>query len=248
MTDLLTEIVVCAASLLFGAFVLSSAGFGIGLAAFPFILLVVEPKTAVMVVNTVSMFVFVLLVFQNRYKIRYMEMRIPILAGVLGVPVGLFFLDQIDSTILSIVIAVLIVISGLFTTVFSGKSLDMPRSLFIFVSFIVGALMTSTGIGGPLMAAAAVAKDWKRDTIRGSLPLYYFFVKGAALLGYSATQRFDLDVLTLTAAGAIPSVIGFLLASAFITRVQEGLFRKLILTIIIVAGIAVLIRAISQLA
>ena len=248
MIDLLNEILITAASLLFGSFVLSSAGFGLGLAAFPFILLIVEPKTAVVVVNTVSMVVFGLLVFQNRHKIKYKEMRIPISAGLLGVPVGLFFLDLIDPNVLSIVIAVLIVASVVFTTFFKSESVEITPSLFTLLSFLVGMVTVSTGIGGPLMAMVVVDKDWKRDTIRGSLALYQIFVKGVSVVGYFATQRFDSDVFTLTAVGVFPTVIGFLFASAFVTRIQEGLYRKLIRAIIITAGMTVLVKAVLQIA
>lgn len=247
MTNLLDEIVVIAPSLLFGAFVGGSVGFGIGLVAFPFILLIVAPKTAVVVVNTVSMVVFALLVFQNRNKIKYKEMRIPILAGILGVPVGVIFLDQINTSTLNVVIAVLIIGSAVFTTFLENKNLGTGPHFFILVSFLVGILTVGTGIGGPLMAVAAVAKNWERDTIRGSIPLYYICIKGFAVVGYFATQRFDLEILTLTVVGVIPTVIGFALASAFIGRIQEGLYRKLILVIIIVAGTNILVRAVLQL-
>ena len=115
------------------------------------------------------------------------------------------------------------------------------------VSFIVGGLLTSTGIGGPLMALVALARGWTKDTIRGSLPLYYLFVEGIAVVGYSLTGRLDRGTLTLTIVGLIPVLIGFFLASAFARKVPETTYRKLIVVVIITAGLLVIFKEASGL-
>ena len=97
MIDILPEIIITVSALLFGSFVLSSAGFGIAIAASPLMLIILDAKTTVVVINTVSLAVFVFMIVQNRGQIRFREMGYPIIFGMLGVPFGLLILDFMSS-------------------------------------------------------------------------------------------------------------------------------------------------------
>jgi len=241
------DILVSFVALLFGSFVLCTSGFGIGLAASPFMLLAIDAKTVVVIINTVSLAAFALLILQNRSKINYREMGLPIAAGMLGVPVGLVLFGRINPEILSIFIGTLIVILGFFAKYLNRQIINKNTPLFIVVSFIVGGLLTSTGIGGPLMALVALSRGWTKDTIRGSLPLYYLFVEGIAVVGYSLTGRLDRGTLTLTIVGLVPVLVGFFLASTVAKKVPETTYRKLIVLVIIAAGLLVVFKEASGL-
>ena len=247
MNKIFVDIVVSFVALLFGSFVLCTSGFGIGVAASPFMLLAIDSKTVVVIINTVSLAAFALMILQNRSKINYREMCLPVASGMLGVPVGLLFFGRMNPEILSIFIGTLIVILGFFAKYLNRQTINRNTPLFIVVSFIVGGLLTSTGIGGPLMALVALARGWTKDTIRGSLPLYYLFVEGIAVVGYSLTGRLDRSTLTLTIVGLIPVIIGFLIASAFAKKVPEITYRKLIVVVIIAAGLLVVFKEASGL-
>lgn len=247
MTKIFVDVLVSFVALVFGSFVLCTSGFGIGLAASPFMLLAIDAKTVVVIINTVSLAAFALLILQNRNKINYREMCLPIAAGMLGVPVGLVFFERMNPEILSIVIGTLIIILGFFAKYLNRQIINKNTPVFVVVSFIVGGLLTSTGIGGPLMALVALTRGWTKDTIRGSLPLFYLFVEGIAVVGYSLTGRLDRGTLTLTIVGLIPVLIGFFLASAFARKVPETTYRKLIVVVIITAGLLVIFKEASGL-
>ena len=190
MIDILPEIIMTVLALLFGSFVLSSAGFGIALAASPLMLIILDPKTTVVVINTVSLAVFVFMIVQNRSQVRFREMIFPIIFGMLGVPFGLLILDFMSSILLGIFISASIIGLGIYVGFYRSHTFISNPSSFNVISFVVGALLTSTGIGGPLMAIAAVSRNWERDSLRGSLPLYYLVVEGTAVSGYIFSGMF----------------------------------------------------------
>ncbi len=229
--------------LFFGSFVLSSVGFGIGLSGSPFLLVFLDAKTTVVVINSVSLTVFVMLIVQNQKRIQYREMALPISSGLLGVPAGLLIFEHINPDLLSIIIAVIIIISGAFVAIYDTKHISTKPLVFPTVSFVVGGLLTSTGIGGPLMALAAVSQGWSRDAIRGSLPLFYFFIEGTAVVGYWFSGRFGEEAILLIAIGLFPALIGFLLASKLIKYIDEDLYRKVVIGVIISGGLLALVRS-----
>ena len=247
MIDILPEIIITVLSLLFGSFVLSSAGFGIALAASPLMLIILDPKTTVVVINTVSLAVFVFMIVQNRSQVRFREMTFPIIFGMLGVPFGLLILDFMSSVILGIFISVSIIGLGIYVGFYRSHTFISNPSSFNVISFVVGALLTSTGIGGPLMAIAAVSRNWERDSLRGSLPLFYLVVEGTAVSGYIFSGMFTKEAAVLTILGILPAFVGFVLATIVVKKVAEAQFRTYLLAVIISAGVISFAKEISTL-
>ena len=94
------------------------------------------------------------------------------------------------------------------------------------------------------MAVAVLARDWNRDTIRGSLPFYYIFIETAAVIGYVITDLFDSERLILVGTSVFPALLGFWLASILVNRIKQNYYRNLILGIVIGAGITILVKEI----
>ncbi len=86
------ELLLVAVIMFAGATVFSTVGFGIGVTTIPILLLFFAPQGAVVVVNAVSIFLFLLVIYQTRQHIPFKEMIPVSVAGLLGVPVGVYFL------------------------------------------------------------------------------------------------------------------------------------------------------------
>ena len=233
--DFLTAIV----GIFFGSFVLSTLGFGIGIAGTPFMLLSMSAPEAVVVINTVSLLVFALLIRKTRKSIKYRQILFPTVLGIVGVPVGVYLLGIVNPSTLRVVMAFVIVACGSLAG-WRRTSIPDNRSLFLTVSFLVGILLTVSGIGGPIMALIAVSKNWTQDTIRGSLSFYFLFVEGAAVVGYLLFGFLSKDLFVLVGVGIIPAILGFTLASNIVKRINERIYRSTVIAIIIASGVSVL--------
>ena len=103
------EAVVAAVAMFIGSTVLSTVGFGIGMTAIPILLFVLEPQTVIVVLNTVSIPLFALIVYQNRAELPKRSVLPWAVAGMIGVPVGVIILRDADATLLKIAITVVII-------------------------------------------------------------------------------------------------------------------------------------------
>ena len=236
------EIIITIPAILFGSIVLSAVGFGIGLTSTPFLLLVIDPKVAVVVVNTVSLPVFALLIYQNRGHINYRSLLLPICLGITGVPFGIYIFSMLSPDILIVFIALATIIFGAYIGARPDTAFFSNQLVFGIVSFLVGGFLTVTGIGGPLMALVAVSKKWNKDSIRGSLPLFYLFVEGFAVIGYLWSGMFNKGTVTLVLASLIPALLGFAIASILVRKISEVKYRIVILVIIISSGLMVMAK------
>ena len=94
------------------------------------------------------------------------------------------------------------------------------------------------------MAVAVIARDWDRNSIRGSLPFYYIFIETAAVFGYVFTDLFESERLILTCISIFPALLGFWLASILVNKINQTYYRNLILGVVICAGTFILLKEI----
>ena len=238
----LTQLAIAAAATLVGSTVFSAIGFGIGMVSMPILLLAFEAETAVVMLNTVEVPLSVLMVWQNRRHLERGEILPITIAGLVGAIVGPFVLAAFPERPLSISIIVLIVVLTVVTALNLRAGMPMPRFLGPIIGFLVGFMLTVLAVGGPLLALYMLARQWQRDTIRGSMSLMFLFVMPAAVAGYAVNGLYDTERLTLTAATLGPVIVGFFLGSRIARRMNERVFRIAAIAVIAATSAVVLVR------
>ncbi len=247
----LLQIVVSVVAAFVGSTVFSIVGFGIGVTGIPILLLVLDPQTAVVMVNTVTIPLLVLVIFQTR---RYIHIRrtVPIaIAGLLGMPIGVLFLSSADAGVLRISITVIIIaltlVLALNPNVVRLRRMPLPHITGPAIGFVVSIMLNSLGIGGPLIALFALTQNWHRHSIRGTLALYFLVVEGAGVVGFAFAGLFTMERAVLTGVIAAPVGLGFWLAVLLHRRINEAVFRRLAIVVIILTSLLVLGRELTQL-
>lgn len=237
-----------AAVLFVGSTVLSTIGFGIGMTTIPALLFVFDAQTVVVVVNTVSIALFILIVHRNRAELPFRRVLPWSVSGLVAVPVGALALRDLDAATLKIAIAaltmaltVLVVVSGDKTPVPRGKAAG------IVVGFAVSATLNALGVGGPVMALYVFAQRWSRDAARGALALYFLFVEAAGVAAYAAVGLFTWE-RAATIIIAVPAVVGgFALGSRIASRMSDAVFRRATVAAILAMCALALAREIAAL-
>ena len=237
-----SQIVAAVLIILVAATVLSTVGFGLGITATPLLLLVLEPKTVVVLVVSVSALVFALIVVQARRSLPVRQMLAPSAAAVLGAPAGVLVLTAVSATVLRVSIAV--VILALATAVvfnFRG-AVPRPRVVGPLAGFATGGMVTALGIGGPIMALLLLGQGMQRQTLRVSLAFFFIAMSAMSLAGYAVAGLYTEDRLWLLLFVSVPALVGFGLGSVMLSRMNEAVFRRGVLTVTVVSSLLVLGR------
>ena len=233
---------ILAMALFLGCTVYSATGFGIAMTAMPIALLAVgDPQTAVVVVNTGGVSAGILIAIQARKDIPYREIVPIATAGALGVPFGVAILKFADPSIIRIGIVVLILLlAALSLKEFDGE-IPFAGLLGIVAGFIVGGSLTAFAVGGPLIVLFLLARNLGRRSVRGAMALFLLVIAGIGVIAYASTGLYSAERLTLVAIALIPSFIGFALGGLLIQRMNEQIFRYVVLGIIGLSSMAVLV-------
>ncbi len=243
----IAEAAAAAVMVFIGSTVLGTVGFGIGISTSPVLLLVFDPQTVVVVVNTVSLILFVLVIVKNRTDLQVREITPISIAGLAGVPVGVYVLGAVSAGTLRIAITVLILALTALIAVNVRGRLPSGGIIGLGVGFVVSLLINATGIGGPLIVLYALSRGWSRNAVRASLSLYFLVIETAGVAGYIIAGLLTRERAALVLITALPLVMGFWLATYLIGRMNEVVFRKAVLSVIAITSVIVLAREVAGL-
>ena len=238
----LTGVAILALALFLGCTVYSATGFGIAMTAMPISLLAIsDPQTAVIVVNTGGVSAGILIAIQARKDIPYREVVPIVAAGVLGVPFGVAILKFADPTLIRIGIVVLILLLAALSLKEYKGEIPYATVLGVLAGFVVGATLTAFAVGGPLIVLFLLARNLGRRSVRGAMALYLLVIAGIGVVAYATTGLYSVERLTLVGIVLIPAFVGFGAGALLIQRMNEQIFRYVVLGIIGLSSMAVLV-------
>ncbi|WP_415919599.1 sulfite exporter TauE/SafE family protein [Tateyamaria sp. SN6-1] len=244
--DLILYLVLGAAA---GGFINGLSGTGTALFALGFYLVVLPPTTAVAIVALMSVLVGIQGLWIVRGSIfarpdRLLRFVVP---GLIGVPLGLFLLNVIDTQTLRIGIAALLILYGGyfgFRSALPAFSRKTPV-IDVMVGFLGGVLGGTAGVSGALPSMWLSIRPWTKSETRAVLqPLNMVILSTTVTLlffrgGYDATA---LRALLIT----IPS--GLLAAQVGIFvfhRLSDTGFRRLLILLTLVMGAGILLSELT---
>ena len=236
------QLIVSGAALFVGSTILSTIGFGIGMASVPALLMVLSPQSAVVVMNTVALGLETSVVLQSREHLSFREMAPIALAGLAGVPVGVFILSSADSGILRIAISTLIIVLALVTALDLRAEIPRPRLAGPAAGFLAALCLSAFGVGGPLVALYLLARRWPPLTMRASMAFFLLAIDIVSVLGYAVAGLYTLDRWVLILVAIVPVLVGLNLGTRLVGRMNEALFRHAVIAVTIITSVTVVAR------
>ena len=236
--DLLFSILVVVAA----STVIGTVGFGFSLVAAPVLLLYLEPQQTVVVANSLIALLLIMVLLRTWRNLELRASMGLVLGGMAATPIGVLALNSASPSTLRITIAIVIIFLGLF----SLKNIQLPfaqnRAAGPVFGFLTSLAVTTIAIGGPLGAIYAISQRWKPDMVRASLALFFLASDVVAFPLYAATGLVGRDTLANIGVMIPGLIVGFVLARLLVHRINERIFRYVVVAVIVVAGSVTLVR------
>lgn len=239
------EILVVVIATLCGSTVLSTLGFGIGMVATPILLLIFDPQTAIVTLSPAGTVLSALIAWRNRDHILMRETLPIALLGMVGAFTGVYVLSTSDDQLLKIAIVTLIIpltILSFFNPTNLKDRIPFPKLVGPFIGYLVGLMLGSMAIGGPLLVIFLIVRGWKSYAIRGSMSFFLLCVMVCALIGFVPAGLYGEGRIALSAVAFVPMIAGFWVGSRLANRMNENLFRKCSVAVIVLSSLTVIIR------
>jgi uncharacterized protein len=186
-----TTILLLAAIYVAASFVQGLTGFGMGLIAVPLIALMFGPQTAVGMVLSVGIAVGLINFLLHRKQCQYRRVLPLALLSYPFVPLGVYFLENVDADLVMIILGAVIIALTLFAWFAQSRLVMVMQTRGVGPAFaaLAGLLLGAFSTSGPPMVAYFYAGDTDRIRAKANTQLYFASTTAVAIAIHAVAEN-----------------------------------------------------------
>jgi uncharacterized membrane protein YfcA len=232
-----------------GGGVKGAIGFGFPLVTVPLVSTLWDARHAVLLISLASMTNNIGVVARSGGSRQTFRRIVLLMAGlIIGTVGGALMLASVPASALSVVV-------GCAALVFTSVALLKPdlavpphleRYLALPMGVCGGLLGGSTTISGPFIASYTHALKLSKVEFVFFLSLLYLVGASTQVTSYAVLGLFDASVVVVGLASCLPNLLGVWLGLRIQARINQQLFRKLVVLVIGLSGASLVVRGLWQ--
>ena len=224
----------------------SAFGFGNALIAMPLLTLVIGVRAATPLVALTGLATAVLILTLEWRSVHVASAWRLVLAALAGIPVGLLFLTSAAETLVTVVLALILIGFALFNLLRPQLPQLADERLAFPFGFIAGILGGAYNTDGPPIVIYSALRRWPPERFRATMQGYFLFtnsmiVASHGMAGLWTSQVVRLFTLTLPIV-ALGVGVGILLSR----RIPGQRYHTYIYLFLITVGIVMLVRSMGN--
>lgn len=226
---------------LFAVIVQTVAGFGLGIVSLPLLIPILGIRTAAPIVALVNLFAISLIFLRYRKSFRLQAAKPLLIAGAIGVPLGVWGVKLLPEAYTLTALGILVLGYSLYAF-FTPQVPHIEHPVWGYgLGFISGICGGAYNSSGPASVLYAHSQRWPQETFKSNLQGY--FVINSLLI--NVTHAISHNYKPAVFQGfllAIPGIaLGMLIGFALSKRINQDLFRKLILIMLFLLGLRLIL-------
>lgn len=218
------------------------SGFGFALIATPIVAVLAGPREAVVGLTMVGLLLVAQLSLRGRGHVDRPTVLVMTVAAILGMPLGLLVLTQVEERVLTLLIAAAVILFAVL--LWRGLRLPRHRGTDAVAGFAAGILSTSTGTSGPPIVIALSAKEMQPTVFRATISVIFLVQGSSALVAFAVGGQVTMDAFAVALAGLPGLVLGSIVGERGFRRLDASRFRAVVLGMLFVSGVVALLGAV----
>lgn len=220
-----------------GAIVVSFAGFGFALTMIPLLSLFFSPKQFLPAYHMFAPVCMLVLALESRQYIQWRFLVRILIAAVIAVPLGTIALNLLSAEIVRLVIAVLTLAFATYLLFNKNTQINKNGIVEMLVGFCSGFLNSCTAMSGPPVVMYGLARQWNKDVFRSTLLVYFSVLSILTLPSYYIMDMITIESGKTAGVAILPALVLGHYGIRLKNRVNEQLFRRVVLVVILCLGI-----------
>ena len=227
-------------------FTQSLSGFGVALVAMALLPAVIGIQIATPLVALVMVTIEVFLLIQYRQALNIQAVWRIVIASLVGVPLGILFLSQINEGTAMIVLGVIITGYALYALLneFTNR-IHLPRlehPSWAYISGLVGGMFGGAyNTSGPPVIIYGNCRRWETAEFKSNLQGYFVVSSLVIALGHAWNHNLTSDVWQHYLWSIPAMAVGILAGISLDKYLKPETFRRIVLVLLIVMGIRLII-------
>jgi Predicted permeases len=238
---------------LFGLFVVIIAGFFQGLTSFGFALIampalsrIIPIQEAVPIVVILSLFTNFIIIKDCYKHINLKKIWLLIVASFIAAPFGTYSLIYINGNYLKLFTGVLIITVAIILLTGKKFVIKNEKLAYLPVGMLSGFLNGSISMSGPPVALFLSNQGANKNEFRANITFYAIFLNVFTIITYLYNGLLTRNVIVNTGWFTISMIIGVFIGIKTIHNLDDKLFKKIALLLIIVSGIVTITTSILK--
>jgi uncharacterized protein len=230
---------------LLAGFTQGLTGFGFALVAVPLLSLFVSPKTVVPIVVVLDLFILIWLTYRNRKFVELKRILPLLITGIIGLPIGTYILISLNSNLLKILVGVIIALFAMALLIGFEMKIKHELRALLPLGIISGMLAGSVKMSGPPVILFLENQHTDKRHFRADLITYFTLLSIFTIPVFYFSGLITNDVITYATYFVIPMILGAFIGIKFVNKLDEKLFRKIVLVLVTIVGIIAIITGLS---
>jgi uncharacterized membrane protein YfcA len=228
--------------ILFAALIRSTFGFGDALTAMPLLTLFISLQVATPLVALMSFTISICILARCWRDVVFSSAWKLIIATIIGIPIGLFYLKGSYDEVLKIVLA-LVILSFSFYKLAKPKMMRLrtERASWPF-GFAAGILGGAYNTNGPPVIIYGTMRKWTPAEFRATLQGYFLVTGIFIMLGHWSTDLWTSEMMVLYAICLPFILLSIFLGSRLHKRIPKGRFDAYVYYLLIAVSLILLIQ------
>ncbi len=224
----------------FAAFTGAVTGFGSALVGMPLLAQILPVQVAAPLMAVISLCINSSMLVIQRQAFRWQAVWQLILAAIIGIPVGILLVSTLSEQVVLTILGVLLIAYAVYAWVTPRlPELKHPIWKYVF-GFFSGVLGGAYNVGGPPAVVYASSKGWEASEFRSNLQALFLVENIVILAGHAWAGNYTTRVLGYLPY-AIPALAAGIVLGVFLDRfIPDKLFRKMVLILLVVLGLALI--------
>ena len=225
----------------FAAFTQAVTGSGLALIAMPVLVAVLDPVAAAALVALMALTTQLVMLTRYRRAMRIGRLWRLMIGSLIGIPLGVWALSALDERVILTVMGVLLVGYALYGLL--NFQLPVITNLRLGYGFgiISGVLHGAYNTGGPPLVIYGMCCCWDPNEFKGNLQALLMVNSASVILVHLLAGHFSGAVLQNYAYAAPTIVVGALAGFVLDRYLNEAVFKKLVLALLLVIGVKMLL-------
>ena len=230
-----------AAITLGAAFAQSLTGFGFALIMMPLLTVILGVRTAAPVVALTALTVYTINLIRYRRAINLPEVLRLGVASAAGVPVGIWVLSNADEQAVMRVLGLVLVAYATYSLLQPKAQRVLSRGWVYPAGFLAGCFGGAYNTPGPPVIVYGSMRQWPRDEFRAVLQALFFLNGVLVVVSHALAVHLTKQVMVHYLYALPALALGILVGSVVDRRIDHDRFRKIVVAMILVLGLALVV-------
>jgi uncharacterized membrane protein YfcA len=237
MTGILVALIVFLA-----AFLQCLAGFGFAVIAMPMVAVVVGLPTAAPLIAITGLTLYTVNLVRFRRSVKTREVLPLVAASVVGVPVGMWLLVNVDEAVVKQALGLILIAFGIYALAQPKRRRPLSKRRVYPTGIAAGCLGAAYNTPGPPAVVYGSLREWPKEEFRAAMQAIFFINATLVAVSHSIARHMTADVLWLLAYTVPALAVGILVGTHVDQRVNRDHFRVIVNLMILILGLFLILN------